>query len=157
FQNQGRPDIAVFTDVDLTDEQAEDARERWSKIYGKDKGAGAGFFGNTVRDIKLLNVSPKEMDFIKSQNFLRDEILAALRIPKSMITSDDVNLANEKTGRVVYLKEACEPVLDAFIDVINNRWLTSKIDEDKFLTYESEVIEDRELLLKEATELKRSG
>lgn len=157
FQNQGRPDIAVFADVDLTDEQAEDARERWNKIYGKDKGSGAGFFGNTVKDIKLLNVSPKEMDFIKSQNFLRDDILAALRIPKSMITSDDVNLANAKTGRVIYQKEACEPVLDAFIDVINNRWFTSKLDEDKFLTYESEVIEDRELLLKEATELKRSG
>lgn len=157
FQNQGRPDIAVFTDMDLNDEEAEEARERWDRIYGKDKGSGAGFFGHNVKDIKLLNVSPKEMDFIKSQSFLRDDILAALRIPKSMITSDDVNLANAKTGRVIYLKEACEPVLDSFLDVINNRWFTGKTDEDKFLTYESEVIEERELLLKEATRLKRSG
>lgn len=156
FKNQGRPDIAVFTDVDLNEEDAEDARERWNKIYGKSDKSAAGFFGNNVKDIKLLSVAPKEMDFINSQNFLRDDILAALRIPKAMITSDDVNLANAKTARVVYLKEACEPVLDAFIDVLNNKFLAD-IGDDLFVTYETEATEDRELLLKESVELKKAA
>lgn len=156
FKNQGRPDIAVFTDVDLTDEGAEDARKRWDKIYGNGDRSGAGFFGNNVKDIKLLNVNPKEMEFMATQNFLRDDILASLRIPKAMITSDDVNLANSKTARINYMKEACEPVLDAFLDIINNKFLVDQ-DEDKFVTYESEVAEDRELLLKEAVELKQAG
>jgi HK97 family phage portal protein len=155
FKTGGRPDIAVFLDQDLKEEDAADARERWNKIYGGEDGAKAGFFGNQVKDLKLLNVSPKEMDGIASMNFLRDDILAALRIPKAMITSDDVNLANSKTARNNYKSEACEPVLDTFIDVINNKLINA--DEDKFVTFESEVNEDRELLLKEATELKKGG
>lgn len=157
FRNQGRPDIAVFTNVDsLTEEAAAEARINWQKVYGRDQGSQAGFFGAEVRDLKLLNSSPKEMDFIESQNFLRDDILAALHVPKAMVTSDDVNLANSRTARINYLKEAVMPVLDAFLDVINNKYLVDE-KEDMFITYESPVQEDREMLLKEAVELKQAG
>lgn len=155
FKYSGRPDVAVFAESDITDEEGETARERWHKIYGKNKSEVA-FFGKNIRDLKLLNVSPKEMDFIASQNFLRDDILAALHIPKAMITSDDVNLANSKTARINYMKEAVEPVLDTFLDVINNKFLYD-IEPDTFITYESQVNEDRELLLKETVELKKNG
>jgi len=153
FKSQGRPDIAVFLDEDLDDEGAADARARWEKIYGGAEGSKAGFFGNKVKDLKLLNVSPKEMDFTLSLNFLRDDILAALRIPKQMIDTD-VNYNNSRVAYAVYVRQACEPVLDTFLDVINNKLL---FDTDLFFEYESEVGEDRELLLKEATELKRAG
>jgi HK97 family phage portal protein len=156
FRNQGRPDIAIFTNVDnLTEEATQLAREKWQKVYGKDNGSQAGFFGSEVKDLKLLNVSPKEMDFINSQQFLREDILASLRIPIEMIKSE-VNYANSKTARINYIKEACLPVLDAFLDVINNKFLINR-EEDKFFTYEPPVQEDREILLKEATELKRAG
>ena len=153
FKNQGRPDIAVFTDVDLQEEDAEEARTRWNKIYSGNERSAAGFFGNGVKDIKLLNASPNEMDFMGTQNFLRDDILAVLRIPKAMLTSDDVNLANSKTARINYVKEACLPILDVFLDVINNKLLTEEMGSDKFITYDNPVNEDREQMVKEATEL----
>lgn len=156
FTTQGRPDVAVFLDQDLDEEQSADAREKWNKVYNNGLGSKAGFFGNQVKDMKLLSASPKEMDFIQSMKFLRDDILASLRIPNAMITTEDVNLANSKTARINYMKEACEPVLDAFIDIINNKLLNDQ-ESDLFLTYESEVGEDRELLLKEAVELKDAG
>ena len=155
FRSGGRPDIAVFIDSDLTDEDAEDARERWKKIYGKGENP-VGFFGQKVKDLKTLNVSPKEMEGIASMEFLRDDILAALRIPKQMIDSD-VNYNNSKVAYATYLKQACLPVQDTFDDIVNNMLLVARPDEDKFVTYESPVNEDRELLLKEATELKKSG
>lgn len=156
FKSQGRPDIAVFTNEDsLTDEQGEDARERWDKIYGNKNKRNAGFFGGNIKDIKLLNVSPKEMDGIESMKFLRDDIFAALRIPKQMIDTD-VNYANSRVAYATFLSQACEPVLDAFLDVINNKYLTDQ-GEDKFLWYETEVGEDRELLLKEAVESKKAA
>lgn len=156
FRTHGRPDVAIMTDIDLNEEQAEDARTKWDKIYGTDKGAKAGFFGESVKDIKLLGgITPKEMDYIESQKFLREDILASLRIPIEMIKSE-VNYANSKTARINYVKEACMPVLDVFIDVINNKFLADKFN-DTFLTYESPVNEDRELLLKESTELKKAG
>lgn len=156
FKNQGRPDIAVFTDVDLDDEAAEDARERWNKIYGSEQRSAAGFFGNSIKDIKLLNVSPKEMDFINSQKFLRDDIISALRIPKAMLTSDDVNLANSRTARINYINEACLPVLDAFLDIVNNKWLAD-LDDDTFISYDSPANEEREAMVKEAVDLKNAG
>lgn len=155
FRTGGRPDIAVFIDSDLQDEDAEDARERWKSIYGRGDNP-VGFFGQKVKDLKMLNVSPKEMEGMKSMQFLRDDILAALRIPKQMIDAD-VNYNNSRTANAIYVRNACLPVLDTFLDVVNNMLLVSRIDEDKFFTYESPVNEDRELLLKEATELKKSG
>jgi len=156
FRNHGRPDIAVFTNVDqLTEEAADEAREKWDKIYGAKTKRNAGFFGGDVKDIKMLNVSPKEMDGIESMKFLRDDILAALRIPKQMIDTD-VNYNNSRVAYATFIRQACEPVLDTFIDVINNKWLTDA-DQDKFMWYETEVGEDRELTLKEAVESKRAA
>ena len=158
FKSQGRPDIAVFTDQDLTEETADDARVKWDKVYNSpNERKSAGFFGASVKDIKLLNVSPKEMDGIESMKFLRDDILAALRIPKQMIDTD-VNYNNSKVAYATYIRQACEPVIDTFYDIVNNKWLTDQnAAEDKFLMYETEVGEDRELILKEATETKRAG
>lgn len=156
FKTQGRPDIVVFSENDLTDEAIEEAQEKWQKKFGGDKGAQLGMFGSGVKSLQVLGVSPKEMDFMATMNFLRDDILAALHIPKAMITSDDVNLANSKTARINYIKEACLPVLDTFLDVINNKFLNN-LDQDRFVTYENPVNEDREMLLKEATELKTGG
>jgi len=156
FKNQGRPDIAVFTSADLTEEAIEDGRARWQKAFGEDKGSQVAFFGEQTKDLKVLNTNPKEMDFINTQGFLRDDILASLHIPKAMITSDDVNLANSKTARINYIKEACLPVLDTFIDIINNKFLND-LDQGRFVTYESPVNEDRELLKTEAVDLKQAG
>lgn len=155
FRTGGRPDIAVFIDSDLNDEDAEDARERWKKIYGRGENP-VGFFGQKVRDLKTLNVSPKEMEGMKSLEFLRNDILTALRIPKQMI-DPDVNYANSETAKAIYLANACMPVLDTILDVVNNILLTGKMDEDKFITYENPVNADRELVLKEAVELKKAG
>lgn len=156
FRNQGRPDIAVFTSADLTEDAITDARERWQKAFGENKGSQVAFFGDSTKSLQVLNTNPKEMDFINTQNFLRDDILASLRIPKAMITSDDVNLANSKTARINYVKEACLPVLDAFIDVLNNKFLVD-IKREFFISYDNPVNEDREITLAEATQLKKEG
>lgn len=155
FENFGRPDIAVMTKADIDEDTQEQMRQRWQKIYGKNKGSAAGFFGEDVTDLKLLNVSPQEMNFIESQNFLRDDILATLRIPKQMI-DPDVNYNNSKVAEAHYVNHACLPVLDVFKDVINNKFLAD-VDEDKFLEYENPVNVDREQEVKEVIDLKKAG
>ncbi len=151
FKNQGRPDVAVFANRQLSTDDIIEARANWKRVYGSGKGGQAGFFGSDITKLEQLNVTPKEMDFIASQNFLRDDILAALHIPKAMVTSDDVNLANAQTAKVMYLEEAIIPVLNLFIDVINNR-LIPNIDISVFFEYENPVPADREMMLKEAAQ-----
>jgi HK97 family phage portal protein len=152
FKNQGRPDVAVFVDTELTSEDATQAREKWREVYGLGNGGQAGFFGNDVKSVQPLNTTPKEMDFINSQNFLRDDILASLHIPKAMVTSDDVNLANAKIAKQIYLEEAIAPVIDVFEDILNNKFLPM-VDESLFFVPDEVVPEDREFKLKEVTQL----
>lgn len=156
FENQGRPDLAVFSTQTVTPEGAEEARADWKKVFGRGKGGQVGFFGSSVTSIQELNKTPKEMDFIETQKFLRDDIAAALHIPKAMLTTDDVNLANGKEANRVFLANAVMPVLDAFIDIINHKLITGT-DVSLFFTYTDPTPMDREALLKETTELKKAG
>jgi HK97 family phage portal protein len=156
FKNQGRPDVAVFIDQEMNQVQMDEARAKWKEVYGRGQGGQAGFFGKNVKEVKQLTVNPREMDFIATQNFLRDDILASLHIPKAMVTSDDVNLANAKEANKMYITEAVLPVVDAFKDAINNR-LAPKFDDSLFTRYDNPVPEDRDIKLKEAVELKKGG
>lgn len=157
FQNQARPDLAVFVDGTVTDEQADLARSDWKRTFGKDSQASrVGFFGAAVKSVQELTKTPKEMDFIKSQNFLRDDILAALSVPKAMVTSDDVNLANAKEAYRVFLQEAVVPVLDAILDKVNSQ-LVPQFDEALFLSFTDPTPIDRDFQLKETTGLLQAG
>ena len=156
FKNQGRPDMAVFANRPINKEQNDEARSLWKGIFGRGQGGQVAFFGSDITSVQELNKTPKEMDFIASQHFLRDDILAALRIPKAMVTSDDVNLSNAREAYKMYLQEAVVPVLEAFLDVMNNR-LLPRYDEALFFSFEDPTPNDRELNLKETTELKKAG
>lgn len=149
FKNQGRPDLAVISDGVVTKEKSDEARKTWKQIFGSNKAGEVAFLGSNTK-IQELNKTPKEMDFIQSQNFLRDDILAALRIPKAMITSDDVNLANAQVAERLFLTEAVVPVFDTFIDSLNNR-LVSQVDDSVFIDFTDPVPQDREMMLKEHT------
>lgn len=156
LQNQGRPDVAVFVDGPVDDEKGNTARAKWQSTFGKNKGGSAGFFGNNIKSIQELNKTPVEMGLMDTQNFLRDDILAALGVPKAMVTSDDVNMANAKEAYRMFLQEAVVPVMNAFIDVINNRMLP-QFDQALFFRFDDPTPSDRELILKETTELKKNG
>lgn len=156
FKNQGRPDFAVFADKDVNDDEGEHFRSRWKRIFGGKNAGSVGVFGQNVKSIQELNKTPKEMDFLESQRFLRDDILAALRIPKAMVTSDDVNLANAKEAYRIFLQEAVKPVLEVFVDTINTR-LVPLLDSAVFFAFTDPTPVDREMLLKETKELKQAG
>lgn len=156
FKNQGRPDFVVLTDTEVTDEHATDFRSRWKRVFGGSNAGQVGVFGNSVKDIKEMNKTPKEMDFIESQKFLREDILAALHIPREMVSSDGSNRATSKEAYKMYLQEAVIPVLEGFVDAINHKLLPN-LDPNVFVTFQDPVPVDREMLLKEAIELKKAG
>lgn len=156
FKNQGRPDVAVFVDQELNQTQMDEGRARWKEVYGRGQGGQAGFFGKNVREVKALTTTPREMDYIATQKFLRNDILAALHIPESMVTSENVNLANAEAGYKMYMQEAVLPIVDSIKDAFNNR-LLPLFDDTLFVSYDNPVPEDRVIKLAEATQLKKAG
>lgn len=156
FKNQGRPDMAVFTNSTVTEEAAEDFRRRWKSVFGGKNNGSVGVFGNNVTSVEELNKTPKEMDFIETQKFLRMDILSALHIPEEMVSSDGSNRATSKEAYKMYLQEAVIPVLKAFLNIINNK-LVPQMDQALFFKFTDPTPVDRELKLKETTELKKVG
>lgn len=148
FQNQGRPDMMVFSDATVDEEAGNDFRRRWKSIFGAGKGGQVAVFGNNIKSAQELNNTPKEMDFIETQKFLRMDILSALHIPEEMVSSDGSNRATSKEAYKMYLQEAVVPVLEAFVDVINNR-LVPMFDIAVFFDFTDPVPVDREMILKE--------
>lgn len=148
FQNQGRPDMAVFSENDVNEEDGADFRRRWKNIFGRGKGGQVAVFGRAIKSVQELNNTPKEMDFIETQKFLRMDILSALHIPEEMVSSDGSNRATSKEAYKMYLQEAVVPPLEAFIDVINNR-LVPRVDIAVFFDFKDPVPLDRAAQLEE--------
>ena len=148
LKNQGRPDVAVFVDGPVDDEKGNKARALWKKTFGGNNGGQAGFFGNNIKAIQELNKTPVEMGLMDTQHFLRGDILAALGVPEAMVTSGNVNKTDSQEAYKMFLQEAVVPVLDAFIDVINNRLLPT-FDQALFFRFDDPTPNDREQMLKE--------
>lgn len=142
--------MAVFADQAVNDEQGIEFRAKWRSIFGGGKGGQVALFGNAIKTIQELNKTPKEMDFIETQKFLRGDILAALHIPEEMVSSDGSNRATAKEAYKMYLQEAVIPVIEAFIDTLNNR-LVPQVDDAVFFCFDDPVPVDREQQLKEVT------
>ncbi|MGI1661373.1 phage portal protein [Palleronia sp. KMU-117] len=155
FKSNGVPSVLVFLNQDLNQEQVREARSNWRETFTR-LGEQVGFFGQNTKDVKPLSVTPREMDFIASQDKLRNDILAAFGVPLPMVDLKDVERANSREAYRMFLQEAVIPALDAFEDTINNRMLP-RIDDSVFLTFPDPTPFDREQALKEATELKRAG
>lgn len=155
FKNSGVPSVLVFMNVPLTKEGVEEGRANWNQTFRRD-GEQVGFFGENTKDVKPLAISPREMDFIASQDKLRNDILAAFGVPLPMVDLKDIERANSREAYRMFLQEAVIPALSAFEDSINHR-LIPQVDSRVFLSFPDPTPFDREQMLTEATGLKKAG
>lgn len=150
FLNQARPD-AVLTTPDMVDEeQKKEIRERFEKRHGG--------IGNNSKvavlegDLKYqqISISQKEMDYIESMRFTRDDILVAFHVPKPIVAiTDDVNRANAETAMYIFLSETIRPELDMLVEKINEMMIIPDFGENLFIDFPDPTPENREQTLLE--------
>ena len=101
MQNRGVSDYAIIIDPDTSSEQLERLRNlHKEKQTGKDN-ARAPFF--TTRDIKPLNQTAVELDFVNSRQKIWEEICSAMGVPSPMVGSfENATLANIETARTLF-------------------------------------------------------
>lgn len=106
-----------------------------------------------------LSLSPRELDFIESMKYMRDEILLGLGIPKELMTMEDGGALTNggDRGMHLFLKFTIKPLLDLYIEGFNAKILHNYFDEALILRADNVVPEDRASKIKEATELKKAG
>ena len=151
FLNSARPDGLIKNKESvLTKDQKDDIRESWNKRHGGLKNAYKVAILEGGLEYQLISLSQKEMDYIESLKFTRDDILVAFQVPKPIVAIvDDVNRANSETAMQIFLHETIKPEVDRLVEKINEQLIYPDFGEEFFIVAEDPTPANRELELKE--------
>jgi HK97 family phage portal protein len=136
FLNNARPDAVLKTTKALTALQKEEIKSSFEKRHrGLGNSSKIALFEGGV-DYQQISISQKEMDFIESMKFTRDDILTAFAVPKPIVAiTDDVNRANAETATYIFLSETIKPEVAEIFEKINEEMTYPDFGENFFLDY----------------------
>lgn len=154
FLNSARPDGLIKNkETTLTREQKDDIRENWNKRHGGLDNSYKVAILEGGLEYQLISLTQKEMDYIESLKFTRDDILVALGVPKPIVSvTDDVNRANAETAMAIFLTETIKPEVDRLAEKINEQMIAPDFGEEFYVEAEDPTPANRELELKEYSE-----
>lgn len=141
FKNGGRPSSVITSTVDMNEATFNRLKEEFSDEHtGTENANRPIILGNA--DIKPYMLSQQDLDFLKSREFSRDEILAMWRVNPYMIGSvEDVNLATARAARTQHAEINVVPRLRQFVKQLNST-LVSVFDPMLELDFDNPVPED---------------
>jgi len=154
FLNSARPDALIKNpETTLTPDQKTDIKEGWNKLYkGKGNSSKVAILEGGL-DYQLISLSQKEMDFIESMKFTRDDILVAFHTPKPIVAiTDDVNRANAETAMYIFLSETIEPEIRRIVENFNEQMCYDEFGDDIYYDFDDPTPANRDLELKEYSE-----
>jgi HK97 family phage portal protein len=150
FLNNARPDAIIKSTKNLTKKQKGEMRSSWNMRHrgpGKNSKIAVLEAGLEYQQISL---SQKEMDYIESMRFTRDDILVAFKTPKSVVAiTDEVNYANAKMGMEIFLRETIVPEINRIVEKLTEELIRVDFEDTLYFWYKNPVPEDREMALKE--------
>lgn len=110
MHNRGISDYAIIIDPDTSPEQIDRLKEMHKAKQAGSQNARQPFL--TTRDIKTLNQSAVEMDFVASRSKVWAEICSAMGVPQPMVgLLEDATLANIETARRIFWVDTIIPLL----------------------------------------------
>jgi HK97 family phage portal protein len=146
--NSGRPSGILNLKGKMDDKQFEQLKENFKQEYTGTTNAGKtlllkGFDGI---DWAKLGMDLEGIDLKSVKDLTREDIMFMFRTSNTIMgITDDVNRANSREMRGVWMENVIKPELDRFVDEINHS-LTPIYAKDLTLEYEDpnpETIEDR--------------
>lgn len=152
FLNSARPDAFLKTQENLTDEQVQGIYDSWNERHGgKGKNSKIGILEGGM-EYQQVSLSQREMDYIESMKFTRDDILVAFGVPKSVVTTDDVNRANAEAGMMMFIAQTIKPEMQQIVECLNEFLLVPDFGENLYLDFKDPTPQDRTQRLAEFTQ-----
>lgn len=145
FRNGARPDV-VWTFPPGTPESE---RRKFAKVLdtyhkGADNAKRSMVAVEGITPVELKEHSPKELDYLKAAEFVRDQIFAIFSVPRSVVGMvDQINLANADEGNITMAKMVLKPNLERLRTRIN-REILPEYPGDKINVQFEEVIPEDE-------------
>lgn len=150
FLNNARPDGVVEFPDSINESQIKEAEEGWNAKYkGSGKNSKTAFLYGGVK-YQVISLTQKEMDFIESMKFTRDDILTAFKVPKPIVAiTDDVNRANAETAMFIFLSENIKPEISKLVNKFNEMLVYPDFGDQFFYKEDDPTPENRDLKLRE--------
>lgn len=144
FARGGAPDYILRTKGVMSQDQKRAWRREWRKLFGRlfRRESTVGIIDGGESEIERLTDSPRELEFSASMDQIRDQIGQAFGVPKAMLTTDAVNLANAKAAEEQHMRGTIWPYVQRVEDVLNEQ-LVSRWDGNLFLMHENPIRADR--------------
>lgn len=146
FKNRAVPEHYIVG-KNLSKTQRDQLEEQLQKYKGAARVGKTGVFSGEI-DIKALNLTPKELNFLAGHKITRDEIAAIFGVPVSKLTTEDVNRANAEAGDYAYSKDTILPRCRRIEQKLNER-LLPLWDTRLFCAFDNPVPKDKEFRLQE--------
>lgn len=118
--------------------------EEWSQKYGGYNNTGKLKVLTEGMKYVPVGISPKDLDFIASQKFNKDKILAIFGVPKELL--GDLQTANRASAEAVsyiFYKGTIEPLVKKYVEQLNE-FLVPNFGSDLWLDFEPLAKEDQE-------------
>lgn len=120
FKNGATVRDVLSTDKQVSPEAKARAIQKWNNQYrGVNNQHKTAFLDNGITYTSHAP-SQKEMDFIESRRFTRDEVLAIFKIPKAIVwVTDDVNRSTAEVADNTYRKNCILPIVKKIEQAFN--------------------------------------
>lgn len=150
FFNAAIPSAVLSTDKAITPEQYERIKSKWESQHTGTANSNKLTILQGGMTYTPINLSQREMQFLESRRFTRDEIMGIFRVPKTVLgLTDDVNRANAEASEYVFAKRVIKPRVKFICDRLNE-FLLPMFNEDKArFIYDDVVPRNAELELTE--------
>lgn len=145
FINSALPGGIIHYDRNLTDDQFDEARERWNEQHrGVASAHRVAILENATFESR--NYSMKDMQFTELRALSRDTILEAFGMPKNVLgIVEDVNRSSADSGEQTFARWLVIPRLERFKLMLNSQFLPMfKADPRLEFDYCDAVPADRE-------------
>lgn len=149
FQNSAMPSMSLSTDGTLSDQVFERLKQEWDTRFGGTANAHKVAILEEGLKATPLMINQKEMDFLESRKFNRDQILALFRVSAAILgIQENSNRATAEAAEFTFAKRVIKPKMMRMVNRITED-LAIQFDTKLIVGFADPVPEDKEFKLKE--------
>lgn len=153
FLNNAAPGVVLSTEQKLDERIIKRMREQWLAEYGGPNKAGKLAILEGGLEVNPFTMTQRDMEFLASQQFTRDKIMALFQVPKTVLgMTENVTVSNAFATDLIFAKRVVKPLMQRLVDVLNE-FLLPLYDEDLYFEFEDPTPEDRATQVDSATKL----
>ena len=124
LRNSARPDFLLLTNQELDDAELEEFYARWESRYQGAANARRPAVASAVRDVKMLGLSHRELDFIQGLRWSLEEVSRAYGVPKLLLGDfERATYANVQAAERMFWRNTVIPEIRLLEETLNRALL----------------------------------